>query len=76
MTRLGLRCMWFFEDYKGPPPTLAEIALGIGTSKQVADRVVRRLIRRGILERSGAPMRRTHGIRGLKLHVSQELPRH
>lgn len=72
MTRLGLRCVWFFDSYQGPPPTYAEIALGIGTSKQVAARVVTRLIRRGILERSGSRMKRTHGIRGLKLHVHQQ----
>lgn len=46
-------------------PSLNEIARHLGVSKSQADRIVRDLIRQGVLERSAAPLNRARGVPGI-----------
>lgn len=63
-----------YTEFEGHPPSLTEIGDPIEKSKHTVDLHIRQMIRSGALARSGIPMKRTHGIRGLKLHVSQASP--
>lgn len=46
-------------------PSLNEIALHLGVSKSQADRMVRELIRQGVLARGAAPLVRAKGVPGI-----------
>lgn len=46
-------------------PSLNEIALHLGVSKSQADRMVRELIRQGVLARGEAPLTRAKGVPGI-----------
>jgi hypothetical protein len=51
-------------------PSLNEIARHLGISKSQADRIVRDLIRQGVLERRAAPLTRAKGVPGIRIRAT------